>query len=63
MQYLHLNESLSVDEQKLALALGKDMKFSDMKSALKWLFNKAGSTDIPNNAIKDEEAFYSKLKS
>ena len=55
--------SLSVDDRKLALALGKDMKFSDMKSALKRLFNKASSTDIPNIAIKDEEAFYSKLKS
>ena len=55
--------SLSVDDRKLALALGKDMKFSDMKSALKRLFNKASSTDIPNLAIKDEEAFYSKLKS
>ena len=55
--------SLSVDDRKLALALGKDMKFSDMKSALKRLFNKASSTDILNIAIKDEEAFYSKLKS
>ena len=55
--------SLSVDDRKLALALGKDMKFSDKKSALKRLFNKASSTDIPNLAIKDEEAFYSKLKS
>ena len=55
--------SLSVDVLKLALALGKDMKFSDMKSALKRLFNKAGSTDIPDITINDEEAFYSKLKS
>ena len=53
--------SLSVDDQKLALALGKDMKFSDMKSALKRLFNNASSIDIPNIAINDEEAFYSKI--
>lgn len=55
--------NLSVDDWKLALAFGKDMKFSDMKSALKQLFNKASSTDTPNIAIKDEEAYYSKLKS
>ena len=50
--------SLSVDDRKLALALGKDMKFSDMKSALKRL-----SSEIPIISIKDEEAFHSKLKS
>ena len=55
--------NLSVDDRILALALGKDMKLSDMKSALKQLFNLASSTDTPNIAIKDEEAFYSKLKS
>ena len=55
--------SLSVDDRKLALAFNKDMRFSDMKAALKRLFNKASSTNIPNIAIKDEETFYSKLKS
>ena len=43
--------SLSIDNQKLELALGKEMKFSDMKSALKRLTNKASSTNIPNIAI------------
>ena len=55
--------SLSVDDRKLALALGKDIKFNDMKWALKRLFNETSSTDISNIAIKDDEAFYSKLKS
>ena len=43
--------SLSIDNQKLELALGKEMKYSDMKSALKRLTNKASSTNIPNIAI------------
>ena len=43
--------SLSIGNQKLELALGKEMKFSDMKSALKRLSNKASSTNITNIAI------------
>ena len=36
--------NISDDKRKLALALGKDMKYEEMKSALKSLFNKSSST-------------------
>ena len=52
---------ISDDERKLSLALGKDMKYEDMKSALKTLFNKSSSTTTVQSAvIKQEETFYSK---
>ena len=55
--------NISDDERKLALALGKDMDYEDMKSALKRLFNKSSSTTTTQSAtIKQEEAFYSKGK-
>ena len=39
------------------------MKYEDMKSALKRLFNKSSSTTTTQSAtIKQEEAFYSKGK-
>ena len=33
--------NISDDERKLAVALGKDMKYEDMKCVLKRLFNKS----------------------
>ena len=36
--------SISDEERKLALALGKDMKFEDMKSALKRIFSRSITT-------------------
>ena len=36
--------NISDDERKLALTLGKDMKYEDMKSALKRLFNRSLAT-------------------
>ena len=45
------------------MALGKDMKYEDIKSALKRLFNKSSSTKTAQSAIiKQDEAFYSKSK-
>ena len=38
------NCSKLIDFRKVSLALGKDMKYEDMKSALKRLFNKSSST-------------------
>ena len=49
--------NITEDDHKLALALGKEMKFN-MKSALKILFNKTSCTTVA--PIKSEEAFYSK---
>ena len=36
--------NINDDERKLPLALGMDMKYEDMKSALKSLFNKSSAT-------------------
>ena len=45
------------------MALGKDMKYEDMKSVLKRLFNKSSSTKTGQSAIiKQDEVFYSKGK-
>ena len=52
--------NITEDDRKLALALGKEMKFNDMKSALKRLFNKISCTTVA--PIKSEEAFYSKSR-
>ena len=43
--------NINHDERKLALALGKDMKYEDMKSALKRIFNKSSSTATTQSAI------------
>ena len=43
--------NINDDERKLALALGKDMKYEDMKSALKRIFNKSSSTATTQSAI------------
>ena len=50
------------DERKLPLALGTDMKYEDMKSALKRLVNKSSTTTTQSAIIKQEETFYSKAK-
>ena len=52
--------NITEDDRKLALVLGKEMKFNDMKSALKRLFNKTRCTTVA--PIKSEEAFYSKSR-
>ena len=52
--------NISDEERKLALTLGKDLKYDDMKSALKRLFNKSSLT--ASNTIKEEETFYNKHK-
>ena len=49
--------NITEDDHKLALALGKEMKFN-IKPALKRLFNKTSCTTVA--PIKREEAFYSK---
>ena len=55
--------NISDNERKLPLALGKDMKYEDIKSAFKRLFNKSSSTTTAQSAIiKQEEVFYSKGK-
>ena len=54
---------LNEDERKLALALGNNLEFETMKSALKWIFIKstaANESFYDTNNIKQEEAFYSK---
>ena len=52
-----MDSNINDDERKLALALGKDMKYEDMKSALRRLFNKCSSTTTAQPAIiKQEEA-------
>ena len=50
------------DERKVPLALGTDMKYEDMKSALKRLVNKSSTTTTQSAIIKQEETFYSKAK-
>ena len=56
--------SINDEERKLALALGKDMKFEDMKSALKRIFNRSITTSTHSETmVKHKEAFYSKSKS
>ena len=52
--------NISDNERKLVLVLGKDMKYEDMKSVLKRLFNKSSSTTTTQSVIiKRGEAFYS----
>ena len=57
--------NLTDDDRKLALALGNDMKFENMKSALKCLFSKTKShntkTDRQFN-LKEEEVYFTKNK-
>ena len=52
--------NISDDEQKLALALGKDVKYENKKSALKRIFNKSSTATAQSAIIKQEKAFYSK---
>ena len=52
--------NITEDDRKLALGLGKEMKFNDMKLTLKRLFNKTSCTTVA--PIKSEEAFYSKSR-
>lgn len=48
---------------ELALALGIDMKFKNIKSALKSLSNKSIATSAhPERVTRQEEALYSKSK-
>ena len=54
--------NINDDERKLPLALGMDMKYEDMKSALKSLFNKSAATTTQPAIIKQEETFCSKAK-
>ena len=57
--------NLTDDDRKLALALGNDMKFENMKSALKRLFSKTKShntrTDRQYN-LKEKEVYFTKNK-
>ena len=53
--------TISDDGRKWALALGKDMKFEDMKPALKRLFKRSIATRTHSDTIfKQEAAFCSK---
>ena len=54
--------SIRDDERKLALALRKDMKFEDMKYALKRLFDRLIARNTHFETIVKQEAFYSKSK-
>ena len=49
---------LTDEERKLALAVGKDVNFDSMKSALKRVFSKLPSSFSSNGDIKIEEAFF-----
>ena len=57
---------LTDDDRKLALALGNDMKFENMKSHLKHLFSKTKShntkTDGQFNLKEEEEVYFTKNK-